>query len=598
MKVIGRTDEESGIEIPPCLPMVAARVSAMCLVVATLLACSSKVAQTGLEPCGTAGECSQGYTCHTDDNLCYQQAASDVDAATVDGRIDASTRSDAAGDDAPRPDAVVDAAPHIDAGAVDAPSIDARPIDARPPDAGPDAAAVEPDTVIDSSPPNVATSAFATFTFHSTVASSTFMCQVDADPVASCASGVMVGPLADGSHMFAVHAVSPDGVADPTPATYVWRIDTTPPTTMILAGPMGTVATSDAAFSFGASEAATFECRLDGAAFTPCTSPRTYSGVANGTHDFSVRAIDLAGNIDPSPPSRTWVIDTTNPTTHIDSGPDSLTRATSATFTFSSNETGATFGCLLDSEPDFTPCSSPWTVPGPLADGAHVFQVRSVNAAGTVDPNPASWRWTIDTIGPSVQLLTGPSGGMTTGTSVAFTYRASEGDATVDCQLDGNAYASCPTSGVSYTGLAGGNHTFHVHALDPLGNTGPAVTASWNVDATGAVVTIDIPAQGGRTGPHGIVYFHPLGRGSDGLRMQARHRRRLRSLRPRQRLPVLGAFQRPAPLRGARDRQLRIRRSRRCSDLDGGRHRPDGRHRHGRFPSRHRRGRLHVPFRP
>ncbi|HET6921116.1 MAG TPA: hypothetical protein VFI46_16880, partial [Jiangellaceae bacterium] len=87
--------------------------------------------------------------------------------------------------------------------------------------------------------------------------------------------------------------------------------DTTPPDTTITAGPSGTVTATDAAFGFSASETgSTFECRLDSAAFAPCTSPKTYNGLATGSHTFEVRARDGAGILDPTPASRTWTIGT------------------------------------------------------------------------------------------------------------------------------------------------------------------------------------------------------------------------------------------------------------------------------------------------
>ena len=90
--------------------------------------------------------------------------------------------------------------------------------------------------------------------------------------------------------------------------------DTTPPETAIDSAPTGTVTATDATISFSASEPdARFECSLDGATFTACTPPAAYSGLANGTHVFDVRAIDAAGNVDSSPARASWIVEPSTP---------------------------------------------------------------------------------------------------------------------------------------------------------------------------------------------------------------------------------------------------------------------------------------------
>jgi hypothetical protein len=87
------------------------------------------------------------------------------------------------------------------------------------------------------------------------------------------------------------------------------------------------------------------------------------------------------------------------PDTVIDSGPPSLTNASSATFSFHSTRIlGASYTCSLDGAPA-TSCTSPISYSG-LGTGPHSFSVAATTADGT-DPTPASTAWTVDTSPPS-----------------------------------------------------------------------------------------------------------------------------------------------------------------------------------------------------
>ena len=80
------------------------------------------------------------------------------------------------------------------------------------------------------------------------------------------------------------------------------------PQTTITGGPASTYRSGVGQFTFTSSAVgATFECRLDAAAFAPCTSPHPVH-TANGAHSFEVRS-SAGGVPDSSPARRTWRAD-------------------------------------------------------------------------------------------------------------------------------------------------------------------------------------------------------------------------------------------------------------------------------------------------
>jgi len=86
--------------------------------------------------------------------------------------------------------------------------------------------------------------------------------------------------------------------------------DVTPPDTTITQSPPVLAAVAMATFTFTGSDLDDhFECALDTASFAACASPVMLT-VADGTHTFQVRAIDTAGNTDPTPAKATWSVDT------------------------------------------------------------------------------------------------------------------------------------------------------------------------------------------------------------------------------------------------------------------------------------------------
>lgn len=118
-----------------------------------------------------------------------------------------------------------------------------------------------------------------------------------------------VSGVPDGAHVYTAAAADAAGNTSAASAPRTIHVDTIPPETTLGAGPSGTTTETSAQFTFsGSPDATAFECSLDGTPMTPCTSPRAAADLAEGTHTFTVRARDAAGNADPTPATRTWTV--------------------------------------------------------------------------------------------------------------------------------------------------------------------------------------------------------------------------------------------------------------------------------------------------
>jgi len=108
---------------------------------------------------------------------------------------------------------------------------------------------------------------------------------------------------------------SSPGASSPAPASPTPTPPTSsPPNTVINSGPSGPVDSTTAVFAFSSNEAGSaFQCSLDTAPWEACTSPKEYTGLAQGPHTFQVRAINAAGEIDPTPAEAAWTVGTIPP---------------------------------------------------------------------------------------------------------------------------------------------------------------------------------------------------------------------------------------------------------------------------------------------
>jgi large repetitive protein len=333
---------------------------------------------------------------------------------------------------------------------------------------------VGPTTTIGAKPNHPTNDETPTFTFTSEPGS-TFACKLDTGAFAGCSSPTGYPQLPDGEHKFFVRATDALDNIGPE-ASYTWTIDTIAPAAPVITGSPSILSkNSSPSFSFTTNAGGTF-CRLDAAAPALCTSPISYTSLPDGPHTFGVKAIDAAGNASDET-SYTWTIETRAPTAALTSAPSPLSNSSAATFTFSADEPSS-FECALDGR-GFEQCSSPATYHG-LGHGQHAFTVRARDAVGNFSP-AVSHAWAIDTTAPETTLASGPKP-VTTATSATFTFSASE-NGSFECRLDGAPFALCGLP-KSYSGLAKGDHSFEVRAIDAVGNADatPALHA-WKIAA-------------------------------------------------------------------------------------------------------------------
>ena len=339
-----------------------------------------------------------------------------------------------------------------------------------------------PDAELDATPPALTNQTHSVFMFHADATATDFSCTVDTQ-VQDCTSPFAVD-LTQGAHHFEVAALN-DG-AEGSPATYDWTIDTTAPDTMITAAPPSLDNTPSEQIAFtGTDGAVGFQCVTDGGSAAPCTSPVTVM-LPDGAHQFAVAAVDGAGNIDATPATTSWTLDTTLPDTTITAGPTAgSTTGPSVSFAFTGAQGAVAFECETDGAA-FADCTSPTALT--LADGAHTFEVRGKDVNGVVDPSPATLAWTVDATPPSVSIDTHPTD-PSNAPEPAFTFSSADPTATFQCALDGGSAAAC-TSPFTGPSVADGAHAFAVTATDPFGNASAPAAFSWTIDTVAPVPTI------------------------------------------------------------------------------------------------------------
>ncbi|MBZ4420071.1 Ig-like domain-containing protein [Myxococcus sp. RHSTA-1-4] len=345
-------------------------------------------------------------------------------------------------------------------------------------------------TFIESGPPSITNTSTAAFQFASNKSGVTFRCRLDSGSEAVCPASHSV-TVADGSHRLEVVAVDGAGNRDATPAVSIWVVDTVIPVAPVITVPAtnGTRSITSTPTIQGTAEANATITVMLGVVAQPATSADgsgnwsfTFAPLADGAYSVTATARDAAGNVGPASSARSFIVDTDSPETTIVSGPAALTRETSATFEFSSNDPAAVFDVRLDGEMSFRRVTSPYTFT--VGQGQHSLTVRAADESGNVDPTPETYPWFVDSIAPVIQFTSTPvrfPGGRTNSQTATFGFGSNESAVTFECSLDNAVFASC--SNPATFPVVDGEHTLVARGTDTTGNVSANISFTWTVDS-------------------------------------------------------------------------------------------------------------------
>jgi len=359
-----------------------------------------------------------------------------------------------------------------------------------------------PDTTISAGPSGNTNDNTPTFNFSGTdnVAVTSYEVQIDSGGYATATSPHTTGTLAAGSHTFYVRAKDAAGNTDATPASRTFFVDTAAPDTTITATPTSLSNSTSANFSFTGNDGsgsgiASFQLKLDTGSFASATSPATLTGLSQGSHTVEIRATDNAGNVDATPATFTWTVDTSPPAAPVTNTPVNGSRIGSTTPTYSGTAEGnSTVTVSVDGSSIGTTTASAgglWTLTQPtaLSQASHTVRATATDAAGNTSPNSNTNTFTVDTTPPAAPVTVTPANGSTTGTTPSVTGTA-EANSTVTVVLDGSSIGTTTADAggnwtKATTALADGSHTVKSRAADVAGNVGPdSNTNTFTVDGT------------------------------------------------------------------------------------------------------------------
>ena len=298
--------------------------------------------------------------------------------------------------------------------------------------------------------------------------------------------------------------------------TQTVRIDTIAPGTTIDSAPAAATQDTTPTFAFSSPEAgSTFQVRAerrlvddrDAARSRSARSPRTR------TRSRCARPTSPATSTRrrPRSPSRS----TRRPRTRRSPPPRPQRRARRARASRSRLGRRPRLRVPASTAAPFADCSSPTSYTG-LTEAAHTFEVRAEDAAGNLDPTPATHAWTVDQTAPNTSFVSTPANPSANPTPT-FGLGSTETPSTFECDLDGGGWSACSTP-FTTPPLGNGSHTLKARATDAAGNTDASeITFTWLVDATAPTGSITSPANGADIGGTVVLASDSADAGGSGV---------------------------------------------------------------------------------
>ncbi|GEM_PF-2835771 len=222
-------------------------------------------------------------------------------------------------------------------------------------------------------------------------------CAKDNGEFLNCQSPVIFSSVSLGTHVFKVRATDMAGNVSVT-SQFDWNVVSGNLAVVLTEKPNTTVSNmTTAKFSFVGTGTVSYECSLNGAAYSQCVSPVVIQGLANKDHAFEVKGIGPTGTRS-EPAIYRWKVDTIPPSepnvmANLD---DTIVVSKSVSFAFDSIDLGSgveSYQCSLDNG-GFIPCKSPLNF-SELSMGEHSFRVRSYDNGKNVSPLSKEIVWSV-----------------------------------------------------------------------------------------------------------------------------------------------------------------------------------------------------------